>query len=64
MHAAEVPPSATFPHAVHISIGETEVRSMKRIALAILLALVAFSGATTMAWADGDMSDVATDEAP
>jgi hypothetical protein len=37
---------------------------MKRIALAILLALVAFGGATTMAWADGDMSDIATDEAP
>jgi hypothetical protein len=37
---------------------------MKRIALALLLAFVAFGGATTMAWADGDMSDVATDEAP
>ncbi len=37
---------------------------MTRIALAILLALVAFGGATATAWADGDMSDVATDEAP
>ena len=37
---------------------------MKRIALVILLALVAFGGATTMAWADGDMSDIATTEAP
>jgi hypothetical protein len=41
-----------------------EVKSMKRIALALLLALVAFGGATTVAWADGDMSGVATDEAP
>jgi hypothetical protein len=41
-----------------------EVKSMKRIALALLLALVAFGGATTVARADGDMSDVATDEAP
>jgi hypothetical protein len=37
---------------------------MKRFVLALLLALVAFGGATTMAWADGDMSDVASDEAP
>jgi len=37
---------------------------MKRIALAIVLAFVAFGGATTMAWADADMSGVATNEAP
>ena len=36
---------------------------MKRIALALLLAFVAFGGATTMAWADGDMSDVKVESA-
>ena len=58
---------ATAECARRVTNGEEtqkEVSLMKRIALAILLALVAFGGATTIAWADGDMSDVATNEAP